>query len=57
MCGSAWICTGNDLVAKLAVLLAALGVFSTGTGWPDMIVAAVMALLANAGSSACDPAA
>jgi Co/Zn/Cd efflux system component len=30
---SAWICTRNDVLGNLAVLLAALGVFGTGTGW------------------------
>ena len=37
---SAWICTRNDVLGNLAVLLAAVGVFGTGTGWPDVIVAA-----------------
>jgi Co/Zn/Cd efflux system component len=37
---SAWICTRNDVLGNLAVLLAALGVFGTGTGWPDVLVAA-----------------
>jgi hypothetical protein len=31
---SAWIFTRNDVLGNLAVLLAALGVFGTGTGWP-----------------------
>ena len=39
---SVWICSRNDAVGNLAVLLAALGVFGTGTGWPDVIVAAIM---------------
>src|SRR5712672_4302181 len=47
---SAWICTRNDVLGNLAVLLAALGVLGTGTGWPDVIVAAVMAGLALQGS-------
>jgi len=47
---SAWICTRNDMLGNLAVLLAALGVFGTGTGWPDVIVAAVMAGLALQGA-------
>ena len=46
---SAWICTRNDAAGNLAVLLAAAGVFGTGTGWPDLIVAAIMAGLALAG--------
>jgi Co/Zn/Cd efflux system component len=48
---SAWICTRNDVLGNLAVLLAALGVLGTGTGWPDLIVATVMALLALQGAA------
>jgi Co/Zn/Cd efflux system component len=48
---SAWICTRNDVLGNIAVLLAALGVFGTGTGWPDIIVAAIMAALALQGSA------
>jgi Co/Zn/Cd efflux system component len=47
---SAWICARNDVLGNLAVLLAALGVLGTGTGWPDVIVAAIMAMLAIQGS-------
>ena len=47
---SAWICTRNDVLGNIAVLLAALGVFGTGTGWPDVIVAACMAGLALQGA-------
>ena len=47
---SAWICTRNDVLGNLAVLVAALGVFGTGTGWPDVIVAAIMAGLALQGA-------
>ena len=42
---SVWICSRNDALGNVAVMLAALGVFGTGTGWPDIIVAAVMAVL------------
>jgi len=48
---SAWICTRNDVLGNLAVLLAAAGVFGTGTGWPDVIVAAIMAALAIQGAA------
>jgi Co/Zn/Cd efflux system component len=48
---SAWICTRNDVLGNLAVLLAAAGVFGTGTGWPDIIVAAIMAGLALQGAT------
>jgi Co/Zn/Cd efflux system component len=47
---SAWICTRNDVLGNIAVLLAAAGVFGTGTGWPDLIVAAIMAVLAIRGA-------
>ena len=47
---SAWICTRNDVLGNLAVLIAALGVFGTGTGWPDVIVAVIMAGLALHGA-------
>lgn len=39
---SVWICSRNDAIGNATVLLAALGVFGTGTGWPDVIVAAIM---------------
>ena len=43
---SVWLCTRNDAIGNVAVLAAAAGVFGTGTGWPDVIVAGVMAVLA-----------
>ena len=39
---SVWICSRNDALGNLAVMLAAMGVLGTGTGWPDVIVAAIM---------------
>lgn len=39
---SVWICSRNDAIGNLAVMLAATGVFGTGTGWPDLVVAAIM---------------
>jgi Co/Zn/Cd efflux system component len=47
---SVWVCSRNDVMGNFAVMLAALGVFGTGTGWPDVIVAAVMGLLALQGA-------
>jgi Co/Zn/Cd efflux system component len=47
---SAWICTRNDVLGNLAVLVAAAGVFGTGSGWPDVAVAGIMAALALQGS-------
>jgi Co/Zn/Cd efflux system component len=46
---SVWICSRNDAIGNLAVLAAAAGVFGTGTGWPDLIVAAIMAALSLSG--------
>ena len=43
---SVWLCTRNDAIGNVAVLLAALGVLGTGTRWPDLLVATVMAGLA-----------
>lgn len=43
---SVWICSRNDAVGNLAVLFAALGVVGTGTAWPDLAVALIMAGLA-----------
>ena len=43
---SVWLCTRNDAIGNVAVMFAALGVFGTGTLWPDIAVAAVMAALA-----------
>jgi Co/Zn/Cd efflux system component len=42
---SVWLCTRNDAIGNVAVMLAALGVFGTGAGWPDIVVAAVMGVL------------
>ncbi|MDJ0947592.1 MAG: cation transporter [Alphaproteobacteria bacterium] len=47
---SVWLCSRNDVVGNLAVLAAALGVFGTATGWPDLFVAAVMGVLALQGA-------
>lgn len=46
---SVWLCSRNDAIGNVAVMLAALGVFGTGTAWPDLAVAAVMAALALSG--------
>jgi Co/Zn/Cd efflux system component len=48
---SAWICTRNDVLGNLAVLVAALGVFGTGTGWPDIVVATIMVALGLQGAA------
>ncbi|MEK8082327.1 cation diffusion facilitator family transporter [Pseudomonas sp. XK-1] len=43
---SVWLCSRNDALGNIAVLLAALGVFGTGSAWPDLLVASIMAGLA-----------
>jgi len=48
---SAWIRTRSDVLGNFAVLLAAAGVFGTGSGWPDVLVATIMASLALQGAS------
>lgn len=40
---SVWLCSRNDAIGNVAVMFAALGVWGTATGWPDLIVASVMA--------------
>ena len=40
---SVWLCSRNDAIGNVAVMLAALGVWGTATGWPDLIVATIMA--------------
>lgn len=47
---SVWICSRNDALGNLAVMLAAAGVFGTGSAWPDVLVAAVMGVLALSGA-------
>lgn len=42
---SVWLCSRNDAIGNVAVVLAAFGVFGTGTAWPDLVVAIVMAAL------------
>lgn len=46
---SVWICSRNDAIGNIAVMAAALGVFGTGTAWPDLIVAALLAVLGISG--------
>lgn len=46
---SVWICSRNDAIGNIAVLAAALGVSGTGTAWPDIAVAVVLAALGISG--------
>ncbi|MCY6412583.1 cation transporter [Acinetobacter sp. VNH17] len=42
---SVWLCSRNDAIANIAVIIAAVGVFGTGTMFPDLLVAFVIAYL------------
>ena len=42
---SVWLCSRNDAIGNVAVMLAAAGVWGTQAGWPDLIVAGIMATL------------
>lgn len=48
---SVWLCSRNDAISNIAVIAAALGVFGTGSAWPDLAVAAVMGVLALTAAS------
>lgn len=40
---SVWLCSRNDAIGNIAVMLAALAVWGSGSGWPDLLVAGIMA--------------
>jgi Co/Zn/Cd efflux system component len=40
---SVWLCSRNDAIGNVAVMLAAAGVWGTSAAWPDLVVAAIMA--------------
>ena len=40
---SVWLCSRNDAIGNVAVMIAAVGVWGTATAWPDLIVAGIMA--------------
>jgi Co/Zn/Cd efflux system component len=42
---SVWLCSRNDAIGNVLVILAGAGVFATDTAWPDIGVGLVMALL------------
>ena len=42
---SVWLCSRNDAIGNVAVLLAAAGVFGLGAAWPDLLVAVLMGVL------------
>lgn len=42
---SVWLCSRNDIIANVSVLFAALGVWFTNSGWPDILVGMALAAL------------
>ena len=42
---SVWLCTRNDCIANIAVMLAGAGVWASTSVWPDIAVAAIIACL------------
>jgi Co/Zn/Cd efflux system component len=42
---SVWLCSRNDIIANISVLFAAVGVWLTGSGWPDILVGLALAAL------------
>lgn len=42
---SVWLCSRNDAIGNLVVLVAASGVWYTETAWPDLLVAGFLAVL------------
>jgi Co/Zn/Cd efflux system component len=42
---SVWLCSRNDAIGNMAVMMAALGVWGSKSAWPDLVVAAIMASL------------
>lgn len=46
---SVWLCSRNDAIGNMAVMLAALGIFATNSAWPDLLIAALMSALALQG--------
>lgn len=42
---SVWLCSRNDAIGNVAVVFAAIGVWGTSSGWPDLVVAMIMASL------------
>lgn len=42
---SVWECSRNDIATNLSVFVAAAGVWATGAGWPDLLVAGALVIL------------
>ena len=42
---SVWLCSRNDAIGNVAVIAAGIGVFASGSHWPDLVVAGIIATL------------
>ncbi|KAF0201617.1 MAG: cation efflux [Gallionellaceae bacterium] len=42
---SVWLCSRNDIIANVSVLFAAVGVWLTRSGWPDILIGLALAAL------------
>jgi Co/Zn/Cd efflux system component len=42
---SVWLCSRNDIIANISVLIAAAGVWLTHSNWPDILVGLALAVL------------
>lgn len=42
---SVWLCSRNDAIGNLAVIISAIFVYYFGSSWPDLLVAILMGLL------------
>jgi len=42
---SVWLCSRNDAIGNVAVIMAASGVWATSSAYPDLVVAGIMASL------------
>jgi Co/Zn/Cd efflux system component len=40
---SVWLCSRNDAIGNVAVMIAALAVWGSASAWPDLLVAGIMA--------------
>jgi Co/Zn/Cd efflux system component len=40
---SVWLCSRNDAIGNVAVMIAALAVWESASAWPDLLVAGIMA--------------
>lgn len=42
---SVWLCSRNDAIGNVILMIAALAVWGTATAWPGLLVAAIMAAI------------